>query len=293
MLKGTAGAPDATVLRPVGAQPVCRCVPRPVRGGARASRCSSAQHETHRRARGQLLEPRHGRPRLRPAQPRSAGHVRAPRSDDRHAVRRARRAGRQGPLGRRAQRRSRRDADSRAARRRRQGCRADQRRRAHRRRQPGAAARRSGQGRHVTALSTNDLYFEPGVYDKVRRTPAAISAAIAAITARPGVQRVFRSEDVRDAANAKDPLLRAAALSYFPGRSGDLIIATKPGWMISAAGTTHGSAQPRRPARAAAVPRTGRQAGQISASRRRRPISRRRWRRSSGSRCKAEGHPLF
>jgi predicted AlkP superfamily pyrophosphatase or phosphodiesterase len=101
-----------------------------------------------------------------------------------------------------------------------------------------------GQGRHVTALSTNDLYFEPGVYDRVRRTPAAISAAIAAVAARPGVQRVFRSEDVRDAANAKDPLLRAAALSYFPGRSGDLIIATKPGWMISSAGTTHGSANP-------------------------------------------------
>jgi predicted AlkP superfamily pyrophosphatase or phosphodiesterase len=105
-----------------------------------------------------------------------------------------------------------------------------------------------GPGRHVTTLSTNDLYFdlyfEPGVYDKVRRSPPAISAAIAAIAARPGVQRVFRSEDVRDAAGSKDPLQRAAALSYFPGRSGDLIIATKPGWMISAAGTTHGSANP-------------------------------------------------
>ena len=101
-----------------------------------------------------------------------------------------------------------------------------------------------GQGRHVAALSTNDLYFEPGIYDKVRRTPGAISAAVAAIAARPGVQRVFRSEDVRDAATAKDPLVRAAALSYFPGRSGDLIIAPKPGWMISAAGTTHGSANP-------------------------------------------------
>ena len=101
-----------------------------------------------------------------------------------------------------------------------------------------------GAGRHVIALSTNDLYFEPGVYDKVRRTPAAMSAAIAAITARPGVLRVFRSEDVRDVASARDPLQRAAALSYYPGRSGDLIIAMKPGWMISSAGTTHGSANP-------------------------------------------------
>jgi predicted AlkP superfamily pyrophosphatase or phosphodiesterase len=98
--------------------------------------------------------------------------------------------------------------------------------------------------RHITALSTNDLYFAPGVYDEIRKTPAALNAAMAAIAARPGVQRVFRSEELRDAAAAKDPLMRAAALSYFPGRSGDLIIATKPGWMIASGGTTHGSASP-------------------------------------------------
>ena len=101
-----------------------------------------------------------------------------------------------------------------------------------------------GAGRHVTALATNDLYFEPRVYDKIRKSPAGIGAAVAAIAARPGILRVLRSEEVRDGANSKDPLIRAAALSYFPGRSGDLIIATKPGWMISASGTTHGSAHP-------------------------------------------------
>jgi predicted AlkP superfamily pyrophosphatase or phosphodiesterase len=99
-----------------------------------------------------------------------------------------------------------------------------------------------GEGRHVTALNTNDIYFEPGVYDKILKSHELAAAVIAAIAAQPGIQRVFRSEEIRGAANAKDPLLRAAALSYFPGRSGDLVFATKPGWMISAAGTTHGSA---------------------------------------------------
>src|SRR5439155_12619221 len=61
---------------------------------------------------------------------------------------------------------------------------------------------------------------------------------------RPGVQRVFLAEEIRDATQSKDPLVRAAALSYFPGRSGDIVIVPKPGWMISAAGTTHGSATP-------------------------------------------------
>jgi predicted AlkP superfamily pyrophosphatase or phosphodiesterase len=101
-----------------------------------------------------------------------------------------------------------------------------------------------GEGRHVTVLNTNDIYFEPGVYEKIRKSKPLTDAVIAAIAARPGIQRVFRSEEVRGADKSKDPLLRAAALSYFPGRGGDLIFATKPGWMISASGTTHGSATP-------------------------------------------------
>ena len=127
----------------------------------------------------------------------------------------------------------------------------------------------------------------------MRRTPAAISAAVAALAARPGIQRVFRSEDVRDAATAKDPLLRAAALSYFPGRSGDLIIATQAG-MDDLRRRHHARlGEPRRSARAAAVPGARRQAGQMMSSRRRRPISRRRWPSLVGVKLlKTDGHPL-
>jgi arylsulfatase A-like enzyme len=101
-----------------------------------------------------------------------------------------------------------------------------------------------GSGRHVTVLNTNDIYFEPGVYAKITKSRELMAKVLGAIEARPGVQRVFLSEEVRGGADSKDPLLRAAALSYFPGRSGDIIFATKPGWMISASGTTHGSANP-------------------------------------------------
>ena len=99
-----------------------------------------------------------------------------------------------------------------------------------------------GQGRHIIVLNTNDIYFETGVYNKILKSPQLLTAVISAIQSQPGIQRAFRSEEVRGADKAKDPLLRAAALSYFPGRSGDIIFATKPGWMISSAGTTHGSA---------------------------------------------------
>jgi predicted AlkP superfamily pyrophosphatase or phosphodiesterase len=99
-----------------------------------------------------------------------------------------------------------------------------------------------GQGRHVIVVNTNDIYFEPGIYDKILKSRQLTTAVVSAIESRPGIQRVFRSEEIRGADKSKDPLLRAAALSYFPGRSGDLVFAAKPGWMISAGGTTHGSA---------------------------------------------------
>jgi len=99
-----------------------------------------------------------------------------------------------------------------------------------------------GNRRHLTVLNTNDIYFEPGVYDKMLKSRQLLTAVVSAIAAQPGISRVFRSEELRGAAGSKDVLLRAAALSYFPGRSGDLVFATKPGWMISSVGTTHGSA---------------------------------------------------
>ena len=101
-----------------------------------------------------------------------------------------------------------------------------------------------GPGRHVTVLNTNDIYFAPGVYDKILKSRQLMTSLVSAIASRPGIQRVFRSEEIRGAAKSSDPLLRAAALSYFPGRSGDIVFAAKPGWMLSAVGTTHGSAGP-------------------------------------------------
>ena len=99
-----------------------------------------------------------------------------------------------------------------------------------------------GPGKYVARMLYNDLYFEPGMYDKVTATPGALQAAIDIARRSPGIEQVFRSDEVVNAAESKDALLRAAALSYFPGRSGDLILSPKAGWMIGALGTTHGSA---------------------------------------------------
>src|SRR5207245_10672830 len=72
--------------------------------------------------------------------------------------------------------------------------------------------------------------------------PGALQAVMHVANASPGIERVFRRDELVNIAASKDALLQAAALSYYPGRSGDLILAPKAGWMIGAIGTTHGSA---------------------------------------------------
>ncbi len=99
-----------------------------------------------------------------------------------------------------------------------------------------------GVGKYLSRMNGNDVYFEPGMYERMTRRPRTLKAMTDAMARVPGVRKVFSADEVANAAAASDPLLRAAALSYVKGRSGDLIVALKPGWMFSSAGTTHGSA---------------------------------------------------
>jgi predicted AlkP superfamily pyrophosphatase or phosphodiesterase len=103
-----------------------------------------------------------------------------------------------------------------------------------------------GGGNYVARLhapaGSADLYLNPEMYEKV--TPRARDRAFDAILAVPGVARVFSGETLRDGARSKDPLLRAAALSYVPDRSGDWVILPKAGWVFLGAGATHGNATP-------------------------------------------------
>lgn len=101
-----------------------------------------------------------------------------------------------------------------------------------------------GGGPYVANVNTNEVYFAPGMFEKLAASPDTLKDVIKAIEAMPGVARVFRGDELRNTALAKDALTRAAALSYMPGRGGDLIVAKKPGWMLFGTGTTHGSASP-------------------------------------------------
>jgi predicted AlkP superfamily pyrophosphatase or phosphodiesterase len=101
-----------------------------------------------------------------------------------------------------------------------------------------------GPGSYVARVSGNDVYFETGILARLQATPSALQGVVDALTSLPGIARVFRSEELADGGASNDRLLAAAALSYVPGLSGDLIVVPAPGWMFAATGVTHATANP-------------------------------------------------
>lgn len=102
-----------------------------------------------------------------------------------------------------------------------------------------------GPGKHVVRVGHTNVYFAPGVYAKLKEEPARLRAAMDSVAAMPGVLRVIDGPTLTDALASPDATLRAAALSYVPGRSGDLIVVPRPYWVIKGADiTTHGTPNP-------------------------------------------------
>jgi arylsulfatase A-like enzyme len=97
-------------------------------------------------------------------------------------------------------------------------------------------------GSYIARVNGPDVYFTDGSFERLMKTPAVLNAMIAALESQPGIARVFRREQLLRGAESADALLRAAALSYVPRVSGDLVYAIKPGWVGTASGTTHGTA---------------------------------------------------
>jgi predicted AlkP superfamily pyrophosphatase or phosphodiesterase len=83
----------------------------------------------------------------------------------------------------------------------------------------------------VARIASADVYFAPGIYDKLKMEPAALSAVLAAIRGVPGVADVYRAEQLTDRPATNSPIRNAEANSFFPARSGDLVIVPKPYWL--------------------------------------------------------------
>jgi hypothetical protein len=97
---------------------------------------------------------------------------------------------------------------------------------------------------YYAVVRTPNVYFGPGILARLHADRALWQQVVASIERTPGVLRVLPADELSP--SAADPIVRAVALSYVPGRSGDLVIVTQPGWLAGArnstAATGHGTA---------------------------------------------------
>lgn len=100
-----------------------------------------------------------------------------------------------------------------------------------------------GPGKYAVHSAYTDIYLAPGVYDRLEQAPQASAAVLAALRALPGIAAAYTRDEVAAPAarGSQDPALRAAALSHYPARSGDLIVVPRENWLLSTAATTHGT----------------------------------------------------
>jgi len=89
-----------------------------------------------------------------------------------------------------------------------------------------------GKGRYVAAPQYTDFYFATGVYAKLLANPPVLEEVLETIRETKGIARVFRGDQLPGRRESPDPMERAAALSYFPERSGDLILLPRENWFF-------------------------------------------------------------
>ena len=84
----------------------------------------------------------------------------------------------------------------------------------------------------IERITGSDVYFARDIYERLKADPTGMSAVLDAIKNAPGVAAVYRAEQLADRPATQSPLREAVANSYFPGRSGDLLIVPKPYWLM-------------------------------------------------------------
>ena len=103
-----------------------------------------------------------------------------------------------------------------------------------------------GPGKYVANSAYTDIYLEKAALDRMKKDPAITAAVLNALRALPGIAQAYTAQEIGapGTRSSPDPVKRAAALSYFPGRSGDLIIVPRERWILTTSATTHGTLYP-------------------------------------------------
>lgn len=103
-----------------------------------------------------------------------------------------------------------------------------------------------GAGKYVVQTAYTDIYLVPGTLERLRESPEARAAVLDALRAMPGLSHAFLADELKDPGvrTSADPVKRAAALSFYPPRSGDIVVVPERYWLLSTSATTHGTLHP-------------------------------------------------
>lgn len=101
-----------------------------------------------------------------------------------------------------------------------------------------------GPGPHVIHVEYTNVYLSPRARERARDDASFVTPLIAAVTKMPGVDRAFSAASLPTLRDSTDPIERAAALSFHPEESGDVMVVLKPNWIgTNTSAATHGSPQ--------------------------------------------------
>ena len=101
----------------------------------------------------------------------------------------------------------------------------------------------------IAKITSGDLYFASGLYERIRDTSGAMQAVTDAAMSVPGVGGVYWSDDLQNSPLSQDRIRAAVKTSFLAYRSGDLYFVPKPYWLVEgtkpadphATGTGHGA----------------------------------------------------
>ena len=99
-----------------------------------------------------------------------------------------------------------------------------------------------GPGPHVAHVEYSTIYLTEKARHMVDAKPEALQPLMDAVSKINGILRVMPSKGLETKRTSNDPIERAAALSYHPEESGEVVLAMKPYWLnTDTSAATHGT----------------------------------------------------
>jgi hypothetical protein len=99
-----------------------------------------------------------------------------------------------------------------------------------------------GPGPHVAHVEYSNIYLTEATRRLVDARPQALQPLVDAVSKMDGILRVLPAKGLEGKRQSSDPIERAAALSYFPSESGEVLVAMKPYWInTDSSAATHGT----------------------------------------------------